>query len=107
MIGWIVTHAALAVAFAFVCHGVGRLIVRHLNNGAGAVATALGYGILGQLLFALAATGLLTRTNVLILFAVAAAASIPSLRGPFSFSRLHLFVAIASIPSFVIAIYPP
>ena len=103
MIVWIISHAALAVAFGFVCHGTGRLLIR--DNAA--AATALGYGILGQLLFALAALGVLTRTNVMVLFALAALVSIPSLRRRYAFSRLHAFVAIGSIPAFLIAVYPP
>ncbi len=107
MIVWIVTHLALAVAFAFVCHGVGRLLVRDYIRDDGAAATALGYGILGQLLFALAALGMLTRANAAILFGTAAVVSLPSLRRPVAFSHLQLFVAVGSIPGLIIAIYPP
>jgi hypothetical protein len=106
MIAWLVTHAALAMTFAFVCHGVGRLLIR--DNAA--AATALGYGILGQLVFVLAALGVLTRPHVLGLFAVAIVASFVSLpprRTRIALRPLHLLVLAGSIPSFLIALYPP
>ena len=126
MIVFVITHAALAVAFAFLCHGVGRLIVRDDF----AAATGLGYGILAQIFFLLASLGALTRTNLLIVFALAAVVSLPSLwvlrpnrasvhhlqqrptelptanRQPSTLIRFHLFVFAASIPSLLIAMYP-
>ena len=120
MIVFVITHVALAVAFAFLCHGVGRVIVR--NDFA--AATGLGYGILAQIFFFLATFGALTRMNVMIVFALATIASIPSLRALFpirasaheprqtanrqppTVGRFHLFVFAASIPSLLIVMYP-
>lgn len=102
MILFVVAHAALTIAFAFVCRGVGHLILR---DDAPA-ATALGYGIIGQLLFALAAFGFLTRDNVMLLFAFAALASIPALRR-IRITPLQLFVLLSSLPSLLISFYPP
>ncbi|HJQ38275.1 MAG TPA: hypothetical protein VKB93_14150, partial [Thermoanaerobaculia bacterium] len=63
-----------------------------------AIAVGLAYGIVGQIFFALAAFGALTRISALLILI------------PFALlirARPSPFILIASLPAFVLALYPP
>jgi hypothetical protein len=103
----VVRHLAEILAFALLCHGVGRWLVRRLPSPSPfvttAIATGLGYGILSMALFFLANAGVLTRTSVIALFIVASIVSLVMV----PYARVHPWILIAAIPSFVLALYPP
>jgi hypothetical protein len=66
-----------------------------------AFAIGLGYGIVGQIFFALAAFGALTRTAVLLVLLVLIAALTLVRAWP------SPYIILGSLPSFVLALYPP
>lgn len=118
MIVWVLLHALIAIGFAWICHGAGSLILRRAPfEDAGlriAAATALGYGLLGQCLFVLGLLGWLNRVAAGSLFGVAiVAAAIAQRIRSRDVSRapvrrpLLVLIAIGSIPSLLIAMYPP
>jgi hypothetical protein len=96
MILWFLLHVLYAVLLACIAYGVGRLFVPDKSF---AMSTALGLGILGEALFLLAAIGQLTRWSVLGVLVIACLAlrrfALPS---P---------VWLATVPAFVLALYPP
>ena len=107
MFAWIITHALQIVVFALACFGIGNAAVSAADPAASRrlpFVLALGYGLLGQTFFILAAFKALTPRAVLIVLAVAvvlALIRIRDLRPP------SLLIMIGVLPSFLLALYPP
>jgi len=103
MIAWVATHALEAAALALLWFGLGRLATARLEIPP-AYATGLGYGLLGQLMFVLAALGVLTARVLavaLILCFLTSCWFIREIRAP------SWLIVAGALPAFVLALYPP
>ena len=110
LVAWIATHAGAIVLFAFLCHGTGSLLMDRLGRNA-AMATALGMGIFAQTLFVLGVVGALTKFSViciLVVMAVCALLPVASRQLPdWPLATGHWLLAFATLPAFLLALYPP
>ena len=108
---WVGARLLAVLALALLCHGIGRAVIGRLPcTSAGlrvVVATGLGFGIIGQLLFVIGSIGALTRTVVIALLVVLAIPAFWYLRE----LRAHRWVLIVlfagSVLTFLRALYPP
>jgi dolichyl-phosphate-mannose-protein mannosyltransferase len=126
-------HALAILVFALACFSAGRSIVDRFLPGSPfgqrvAFALALGTGLVGQALFLLGITGQLSRGNVAIVLALAAIAGcVPIRRSEVSsfdwrstdwrsldwrsldwrLTPAGLVLLLATVPSFLLALYPP
>jgi len=117
MILWVLLHALIAMVFAFVCHGVGALVLRRVPFEDAALrwaaSAAIGYGLLGQCMFVLGLSGHLSRGVTAALWG---AAALMAVVGVFLRKQemalpigrpLRVLIGIGTLPAFLIAVYPP
>src|SRR5687767_15798943 len=113
---FIAAHVLAVLFLAFVCHGAGRAVIGRLPFDSGglraAVAAGLGFGIIGQLLFAIGSVGALTRPVVLSFLLILAIPAVLYVRELWTLAlrtpkSVLLVLVVAPLFTFLRALYPP